>query len=179
MKHAALVTLSALLLAACGGGTEAPVEAPDTAFEFEPEQNRGVAVPSADRVPTPAELADASADVDMDGRVTLSVTKLVEETDPNTCLVMMSVDNGMDETVTAGLFAFDLEGGGETAGANMFPQEVEPGARKTAQIILPGKSCDVAQTVTSGQPSCKLEDGSSCVDALSFKDSEVAFAIDG
>ena len=178
MKHAALLS-AAFLLAACGGAEAPPetvAERPDEVFDFNPEAVRGTEA-NDDPVPAPSSFGDA-VEVERDGRVTLSVTRLIEERDPNNCLMMMSVDNGTDDTVTAGLFAFDLAGGGATAGGNMFPQTAEPGTRKTAQIIIPGRSCDVAQTITGGQPNCNVDGGGSCMDVLEFADAEVAFQLD-
>ena len=170
MKHA-LPILFAVLLAACGGGGE--VETPEEAFEFQPEANRAAEVPPIDGVPAPSAFTDTA---DMDGRVTLSVDRLIEERDPNNCLVMMKVENGTDDTVSAGLFAFDFEGADRKAGANLFPQEAGPGEAVTAQVILPGTRCDVAERITGGQPACVLDDNSSCVDVLDFEDTEVDFA---
>ena len=176
MKHA-LLALPLLCLAACGGADTATTEPaePQEVFDFQPVANRDAEVPPIDTVPAPGMLGGGTAD--MDGRVTLSVDRLVEERDPNNCLVMMKVENGTDRTVSAGLFAFDFEGGGETAGANLFPQEVEPGRSETAQVILPGQRCGVAQRVVGGQPACVLSDGASCTDQLDFEDGEVDFSL--
>ena len=162
MKHVSLAS-AALLLVACGGDS-AGVDTSD-----DPVAASGTAPVAA--------APQADADV-VDGQVTLTVDRVIEETDPDNCLLMMSVRNGTDDTVSAGLFAFDVEGAGETAGANMFPQTAAPGETKTAQIILPGRDCAVAETITSGQPACMIDGTESCVDALVLADGEVDFALD-
>ena len=177
MKHAPLL-LSALLLAACGGAADPDAtqaaEPAQEVFDFQPEANRLDKVPPIDTVPAPSSLGEAQS-VPMDGDVTISVTRLIEESDPDNCLMMMSVDNGTDDTVSAGLFAFQVEGGGASVGANMFPQTAAPGTRETAQVVLSGRSCDVAETITGGEANCRIEGGGSCVDALDFSGGEVDF----
>ena len=179
MKHPTLL-LTAALLVACGGADAPSDAATDTAqevFDFQPEANRLDEVPPIDTVPAPESFGEG-VEIAMDGEVTISVTRLMEERDPNNCLMMMSVDNGTDDTVTAGLFAFDVAGGGETTSANMFPQTAAPGERATAQVILPGRTCDVAETITGGQANCTVEGGGSCMEALEFANAEVDFDLD-
>ncbi|MGB3456321.1 MAG: hypothetical protein WBG08_11135 [Litorimonas sp.] len=159
--------LALLTLAACGDTTEAPV-ASDPASD-------AAAVPVAQ---SDAEtVADTPAlPADMDGSVVIEVDRLIAE--EAACLVMMQVSNGTDEPVTAGLFAFDVTGNGESAGANMFPQRAEPGGTATAQIILPGADCEDAQVIEGGQINCRI-DGTeeSCVDVTELRDGEVDFTL--
>lgn len=156
--------LLALLLAACSGGSD------------DADMSDAIdAAPSSPMAPQNTAAAEA-------GAVVISVDRLVEETDPNNCLLMIAVSNGLEETVSAGLFTFELSGGGEQTGASMFPQTTAPGETKLAQVILPGRSCDVAETISGGQPQCRINPGTetpeSCLDALEFRDAEVAFDID-
>jgi hypothetical protein len=110
-----------------------------------------------------------------DNKVLVMVERLVAE--DNACLLMMSVVNGTDETVTAGLFAFDVTGNGETAGANMFPQTADPDTVATAQIVLPGADCADVQMIEGGQLNCKIADtGESCVAASELRDGIVDFS---
>ncbi|MEM7730009.1 MAG: hypothetical protein AAF311_12170 [Pseudomonadota bacterium] len=164
-----IASVLALALTACG---DAP-DAVDRASE--PELPRAA--------PTEASQADAQADPDdaalslgVEDGVMIEVARLVPEDEA--CLLMMNVANGTDETVTAGLFAFDVTGNGQSAGANMFPQTAEPGEIVTAQIILPGADCADAQTIEGGQVNCRIvETGESCVDALELRDGDIDFSL--
>lgn len=141
---------------------------------------------TSEDVPPPVKMDPASvtafnepdaipAGLDADGKVLITVDRLIPE--PEACLVMMSVINGTDETVTAGLFAFDVTGNGEQAGANMFPQTAEPATMQTAQIVLPGADCADAQVIEGGQVNCKLaETGESCLDITELRDGVVDFS---
>lgn len=108
--------------------------------------------------------------------VVITVDRLIPEEEA--CLVMMNVANATDETVTAGLFAFNVTGNGESAGANMFPQTTEPGEVITAQIILPAADCANAQVIEGGQINCKFVDsGESCVETLELRDGVIDFTL--
>lgn len=122
-----------------------------------------------------ADQADGlPASLNADDKVLVMVERLVPE--DNACLLMMSVANGTDETVTAGLFAFDVTGNGETTGANMFPQTADPDTMATAQIVLPGADCADVQVIEGGQLNCKIADtGESCVNASELRDGIVDF----
>ena len=116
-------------------------------------------------------------DVIMNDEVTISVDRLISE--ESACLLMMDVENGTEDDVSAGLFAFNVTGNGETAGANMFPQQAESGGTASAQIILMGASCDDALTIEGGQIACTLtETGETCTDKVVLADDEVIFADD-
>ncbi len=163
MKHFVLIPAALFALAACSG-SDAPKAEADPA-------------PAAAPAPMAAQNTAAAAA----GSVVISVDRVVQETDPDNCLLMIAVSNGTDETVAAGLFTFELSGGGESTGASMFPQTTEPGQTKLAQVILPGRSCDVAETIEGGQPQCRVnpgtEEASSCLDALVFEDNAVDFTV--
>ena len=145
----------------------------------------GDADPATDMADAPVASVDPAPTVDLpDGipselaandKVLVMVERLVPE--PEACLVMMSVLNGTDETVTAGLFAFNVTGNGESAGANMFPQTAEPDTMTTAQIVLPGADCDDAVLIEGGELNCKItETGESCMEAVELRDGVVDFS---
>ena len=127
--------------------------------------------------PTPvAETQSAAEAMGVEEGVVISVDRLIPE--ENACLVMMNVVNATDETVTAGLFAFNVTGNDESAGANMFPQTTEPGGVVTAQIILPNADCENAQMIEGGQINCRFaESGESCVDELELRDGVIDFTL--
>jgi len=156
------VTLAAILLAACSDSAEVETAQTDRVAPVDPSPT--IDLPNG----IPVELA-------ADDKVLVMVERLVPE--DNACLVMMSVVNGTDDTVTAGLFAFDVTGNGETAGANMFPQTAEPDTMTTAQIVLPGADCDDALMIEGGELNCKLADtGESCMDVTELRDGVVEFS---
>ena len=108
--------------------------------------------------------------------VMITVDRLIPE--EAACLVMMNVANGTNQTVTAGIFAFDVTGNGERAGANMFPQTTQPGEVVTAQIILPNANCENAKVIEGGQINCRfVESGESCIDILELRDGVVDFTL--
>ncbi len=164
MKLSPLFALPLLALIACSGNVE----------DAAPSVSEAVDVTISD---ASIDMTAAADPVPMSGRVTLSVDRLIEELDPNNCLVMMQVENGTDETLSAGLFAFDVEGDGDRAGGNMFPQTVAPGERATAQVILPGRTCSVAEKIVGGQPACMTAAEELCLDRLDFEDGEVDFTL--
>ena len=123
----ALVTF----LAACGAPSSE--DASSVAIETD-ETTMGA-------TPVGSETSAAEA-MGVDEGVVISVDRLIPEEEA--CLVMMNVANATEETVTAGLFAFNVTGNGEAAGANMFPQTTEPGDVVTAQIILPAADARAA-----------------------------------
>ena len=163
MKHFVLVPAALFALAACSNS-----DAPEVEAEPAP-----VAAPS----PMSAQNTSAAED----GSVVISVDRVVDETQFGNCLLMIAVSNGLEETVSAGLFTFEVSGGGESTGASMFPQTTEPGETKLAQVILSGQSCDVAQVIEGGQPQCSVNPGSqdatSCLDVLVFEDNAVDFSV--
>ncbi len=161
MKHARLISVFALVLTACGNSSDvSSVESPTAETQMD--------VASLDQ---PSNIPSS---MDADGKVLITVERLVPES--AACLVMMSVVNGTDETVNAGLFAFNVTGNGETAGANMFPQTTEAGAIKTAQIVLPGADCKNAKQIDGGQLNCRLVDsGESCMNVTELRDGIVDF----
>jgi len=153
--------LSALMLVACGDSASVTAKG-DTPVAI-------VDASGATDLPNglPAELA-------ADDKVLMMVERLVPEDEA--CLVMISVVNGTDERITAGLFAFNVTGNGETAGANMFPQTADPDTMTTAQIVLPGADCDDALLIEGGQLNCKIaETGESCMDIVELRDGVVDF----
>jgi len=124
--------------------------------------------------PMTEEADGLPASLDADDKVLVMVDRLIPE--EYACLVMMSVVNGTDETVSAGLFAFDVTGNGQAAGGNMFPQIAEPDTMTTAQIILPGADCANVQAIEGGQLNCKIaETGESCLDVAELRDGVVDF----
>lgn len=161
MNYILPLSLSALLCVACSDAGDADRKpSPDVA---------PVAVS-----PT-LDLPDGlPASLQANDKVLVMVERLVPE--EYACLVMMSIVNGTDETVTAGLFAFDVTGNGETSGGNMFPQTAEPDTMTTAQIILPGADCANVQAIEGGQLNCKIaETGESCLDVAELRDGVVDF----
>lgn len=153
-----LLTLTALT--ACGAATETEASEETSTVETAVTEDTRTA-------------ADAMG---VEAGVMITVDRLISE--EAACLVMMNVANGTDLTVTAGLFAFDVTGNGERAGANMFPQTTQPGDVVTAQIILPGASCDNAQVIEGGQINCRfVESGGSCIDILELRDGVVDFTL--
>lgn len=165
MKHARLISVFALVLTACGNSSDvSSVESPTESSTAETQMD----VVSLDQ---PSNIPSS---MDADGKVLITVERLVPES--AACLVMMSVVNGTDETVNAGLFAFNVTGNGETAGANMFPQTAEAGVIKTAQIVLPGADCKNAKQIDGGQLNCRLVDsGESCMNVTELRDGIVDF----
>lgn len=156
------VTFAAFMLVACGDNTEVQTVQTDRVAPVDPSPT--IDLPNG----IPAELA-------ADNKVLVMVERLVPEDEA--CLLMMSVVNGTDDTVTAGLFAFDVTGNGETAGANMFPQTAAPDTMTTAQIVLPGADCDDALMIEGGELNCKLADtGESCIDVTELRDGVVEFS---
>ncbi|WP_298915894.1 hypothetical protein [uncultured Algimonas sp.] len=157
----------AMGLASCGAEVE---ERPD-AVELATRPEAPVIVSTGDAQPA---ASDAAAAMDADGRVVLTVDRLVSE--DAACLLMIDVANGTDAAVTAGLFAFDVTGNGESSGANMFPQTAGPGTVATAQIILPGADCANALAIEGGQINCRVVDtGESCVDITELRDGAIDF----
>lgn len=130
---------------------------------------------STDQAPMTEQAAGLPAALAADDKVLVMVDRLIPE--DAACLVMMSVVNGTDEVVTAGLFAFDVTGNGESAGANMFPQTAEPDSLTTAQIVLPGADCNDVLSIEGGQLNCKYsETGESCLDVTELRDGIVGFS---
>lgn len=130
---------------------------------------------TTDATPVGSETSAAEA-MGVDEGVVISVDRLIPEEEA--CLVMMNVANATEETVTAGLFAFNVTGNGETAGANMFPQTTQPGDVVTAQIILPAADCENAKMIEGGQINCRIvETGESCVDDLELRDGVIDFTL--
>ncbi|MEM9600405.1 MAG: hypothetical protein AAF926_05245 [Pseudomonadota bacterium] len=166
MTRYALMMTAALILAACGDA-QTPADANGDAMAE-------TTAPSVDATSMPA--VNAADAYEAKGSVLILVDRLVPE--PDACLLMMSVVNGTDDRVTAGLFAFDVTGNGETAGANMFPQTAEAGAVKTAQIVLPGADCANAQMIEGGQINCRISDTEySCVEITELRDEAVPFSV--
>lgn len=162
MKYSLPLTLAALLLVACGDTAKTDSSQPDTTARV-------------DLSPTLDQPDGLPASLNADDKVLVMVERLVAE--DNACLLMMSVANGTDETVTAGLFAFDVTGNGETAGANMFPQTADPDTVATAQIVLPGADCADVKMIEGGQLNCKITDtGESCLGASELRDGVVDFS---
>lgn len=161
MKYSLPLFFAALLLIACGDSGQVD-------GTLSPDVMSVATSPSLD-------LPDGlPASLNANDKVLVMVERLVPE--DNACLVMMSVANGTEETVTAGLFAFDVTGNGESAGGNMFPQTAEPDSMTTAQIILPGSDCGDVQAIEGGQLNCKIaETGESCVDVSELRDGVVDF----
>lgn len=161
MKHILPLSFAALFLVCCGDtGQPDDAASPDVAT---------IAVSASPEVPEGLPAA-----LEADDKVLVMVERLVPE--DSACLLMMSVVNGTDETVTAGLFAFDVTGNGETAGGNMFPQTAEPDSMTTAQIILPGADCSNVQAIEGGQLNCKItETDESCIDVSELRDGIVDF----
>lgn len=161
-KFSLLIAPLSLALVACSGGGDAPSEND----------------PGAGSVPIATgafEPTDAGATVEMDGQVRISVDRLVSESEA--CLLMMQVENGTDQDVNAGLFAFNVTGNGETAGANMFPQSTPSGEDVMAQIVLQNASCDDALQIEGGQIACTISgSGESCTDQVLLEDDAVTFA---
>lgn len=169
MKFLPALFLSVLMLSGCSNAEETTIaEAPDdTVVANETDPTFGVELDTPDTI---------STDMDTDGKVLITVDRLIPE--DAACLMMMTVMNGTDDTVTAGLFTFQVTGNGEETGANMFPQMAGPDEQLTAQIVLPGADCDDVQRVEGGQLNCKItETGESCVDLLELADGAVNFAI--
>lgn len=161
MKYSLPLSFVALLLVACG----------DMSNRDEAQIDAAARV---DLAPTLALPDGLPASLNADDKVLMMVERLVSE--DSACLLMMSVANGTDETVTAGLFAFDVTGNGETTGANMFPQTADPDTMATAQIVLPGADCADVQVIEGGQLNCKITDtGESCVNASELRDGIVDF----
>lgn len=156
MPHAFSFTLSvfflsaALGLSACSGETSGESEAEVSASN--------AAAPS----------------VEMDGSVTISVERFVPE--DSACLMMMQVENGTDAPINAGLFAFNVTGNDEVAGANMFPQSAAPGEQTLAQIVLPGSDCNDVKVIEGGQINCTNEaTGESCIADVELENGLVDF----
>lgn len=167
MKQLLPAFLLSIAVTACGNASE---DRPDDEATIVMSET----VTPVDPSPTVGLPADLPSELDADGKVLIMVDQLIAE--DQACLVMMNVANGTDETVTAGLFAFNVTGNGATAGANMFPQTAEPGAMTTAQIILPGVDCADAQAIEGGQINCKIaESGESCTDRLELRDGPLDF----
>lgn len=165
MKHTYLISAVALVLTACGNSSDGD------AVEEQPEASNVETQMGASGLDRPSGIPPS---MNAEGKVLITVERLVPE--PAACLVMMSVVNGTDETVNAGLFAFNVTGNGETAGANMFPQTTDAGAIKTAQIVLPGADCENAKQIDGGQLNCRLVDsGESCLDVTELRDGIVDF----
>lgn len=167
MTRAYLFMSAALILSACGSPDSeiSATETPDATVVTAPTE-----------IPPVPEFAAAEA-FDADGAVLILVDRVVSE--PDACLLMMSVVNGTDNRVTAGLFAFDVTGNGQSAGANMFPQTTEAGDVKTAQIVMPGADCANAQVIEGGQLNCRIADtGESCVEVTELRDGVVEFRTD-
>lgn len=157
MKYLLPITVASICLAACSQASD-PDASTDSATDTQPMEAEAF----------PAEL-------NAEGKVLITVDRLIYE--DAACLVMMDVINGTDETVTAGLFTFDVTGNGETAGANMFPQRTEPQSIVTAQIVLPGADCDNATLIEGGQLNCKIADtDESCMDVIELRDGAIDFA---
>lgn len=150
--------LSAALLGACSASDD-PTKTNDADIPLEQMPLAGSAIPN---------------DMDVDGQVVITVDRTIAE--DAACLLMIDVANGTDETVTAGLFAFDVTGNDASAGANMFPQTAEPGQIATAQIVLPGADCDNALLIEGGEINCRIvETGESCIGSTELRDGAVAF----
>ena len=163
MKHLFYIPLLALMVSACSQGETEALESAEL-DEAGVEQM--------------AEPASLPAELDAEGKVLITVNRLIAE--EAACLVMMDVINGTDAAVTAGLFTFDVTGNGERAGANMFPQRAEPQTIVTAQIVLPGANCENAKLIEGGQINCKIADSDeSCMDVIELRDGAVGFATNG
>ena len=156
-----LYVLSFTLFAACSAASET-----ETSEE----------VTETIEAPVIEETLSAAEALGVENGVMITVDRLISE--EAACLVMMNVANGTDQTVTAGLFAFDVTGNGERAGANMFPQTTQPGDVVTAQIILPSASCENAKVIEGGQINCRfVVTGESCIDTLELRDGIVDFTL--
>ena len=163
MKQTFLISVFALAMTACGQVDDGDVAEDSTAV---------ASVEHAD-MDQPSEISSTST-LDADDKVLITVERLMPESE--TCLVMMTVFNGTDQTVNAGLFAFNVTGNGETASANMFPQTAETGEVKTAQIVLPGADCENVKQIEGGQLNCRLvESGENCMDITELRDGIVEF----
>ena len=161
MKQTFLISVFALAMTACGQVDDGDVAEDSTAV---------ASVEHAD-MDQPSEI---SSILDADDKVLITVERLVPESE--TCLVMMTVFNGTDQTVNAGLFAFNVTGNGKTASANMFPQTAETGEVKTVQIVLPGADCENVKQIEGGQLNCRLvESGENCMNVTELRDGIVEF----
>lgn len=164
MKSISFIAVSVIAagLTACSG----PEFADPDAIEG------GATVPIS--VPSTEDPTAEADRVELNGEITISVDRLVSEAEA--CLLMMEVENGTSEDVSAGLFSFNVTGNGETSGANMFPQTAQPGSEAMAQIVLQGADCENALLIEGGQIACRIaESGESCTEVVTLEDGAVAF----
>lgn len=108
-----------------------------------------------------------------DGRLVISALPKISE--PNACILPITVRNGTEATTTISMMQFTITGSGEDDSGNMFAQTVEPGETNTARLLFPTRQCEDLQLIIAPNLTCRSGE-LDCVDMVEFEaTSELAF----
>jgi len=105
-----------------------------------------------------------------DGRIVVSSLPKVSE--PNACILPITITNGTDSEATVSMMSFSVTGSGQEDSGNMFAQTVAAGETNTARLLFPARECAELSVITAPNLTCKTG-GDDCVDAVEFE------AVDG
>lgn len=106
----------------------------------------------------------------MDGRIVVSSLPKVSE--PNACILPITITNGTDAETTVSMMEFTITGSGKDDSGNMFAQIVAPGETNTARLLFPTRQCEELTVITAPNLTCESSE-TDCAEAVEFE------AIDG
>jgi hypothetical protein len=104
-----------------------------------------------------------------DGRVVISALPKVSE--PNACILPITITNGTDDTTTVSMMQFTITGPGEDDSGNMFAQTVAPGETNTARLLFPTRQCDDLLEITAPNLTCRVGE-TDCSEDVEFEATE-------
>lgn len=104
-----------------------------------------------------------------DGRIVISALPKVSE--PNACILPITVTNGTDVETTVSMMQFTITGKGEPDSGNMFGQTVAPGETNTARLLFPTRQCNELLEITAPNVTCKTGDAD-CSEKVEFEAGE-------
>lgn len=104
-----------------------------------------------------------------DGRIVISALPKVSE--PNACILPITVTNGTEDTTTVSMMQFTITGTGEDDSGNMFGQTVAPGETNTARLLFPTRQCNELLEITAPNLTCRMGEAD-CSEKVEFEETE-------
>lgn len=119
-------------------------------------------------------VTEAEAEIKLDNKATdgrLVVSALPKVSEPNACILPITVTNGTEETASVSMMQFTISGPSEDDSGNMFAQTVAPGETNTARLLFPTRQCDDLLEITAPNLTCRIG-GDDCADKVEFEATE-------